>query len=712
MRLLKTHLRRHDPDFLFGFNYSWSFGYQTSHMNNLGMVMMEHEYAESMAGGGMHMQEAINHFAYAAALSYRTWSDYARKEAAACRGVNRAGGHYYFIYGLPQEPVNRLYKFALGTAAGAHPVYGEQNQAGGAEDWPRFLTRWSAILFDKQARTLPVEGAVEVKSDRELWWREWTRERIADERTRHLIVHLINPPSSDALKDTRHPLPPPARGVQVRIKLPAGQTLARVVALDPKVGSDALPLQAQESGGQVTVDAGEVACWRVVVFELNGAFAVPAVEPFLTQAPDPAQVEEGRKGTGGPVGVDPLRPEVVSTIKGKVQIVETDGAYNSVDGLSVDDPDALNGVAQHRPANEKSRSIGKSWATGLKPGKYIAHLRIKIVDRGAEPAEHEVSMRMLFHGVWDRDVRLGSNPKKYDGERLLKVDGKYHYYPLPFEMPKAGWPSFLGGASTSRAGDNECYLDHIAFETVEVFSDAKLLANDTVKAPAGAPGGEPGLDVFLAKGWTWDTYGLDKLYPEKDGKVRVGGCWSSGGEVQKFPQKHEDLYRYDAVVLANVGAQGLNYEGRRALKDFVEAGGGLVILGGLHTLGQGSFEDTFLADLLPVTLRAEDAIRLATPLAISPGPQAGTLLAGVNREAWAARPSVYWLHEVALREGAQVHLQAGAHPLLVSRVVGKGRVIVFAGTVLGERCGDEVPFWQWPDWMRILDNAVNWAAGK
>ena len=712
MRLLKTHLRDHNPEYLFGFNYSWSYGHHTSHMNNRGMVSMDHEYAESMAGGGMHMQEAIGHFGYAAAQKYSKWSDYAKKEVAACRGVNTEGGHYYFIYRLPKNTVDKLYKFVLGTAAGAHPCYGAQNQAPGAASWPRFMTRWSAILFDKHARTMTSGVDVEAGSGRELWWKEWTRERVADARTRHVIVHLINPPLKDSLKDTSDPLPPAIENVSVRVDVPSGQRLKRVVALDPRAGWDAIELSPRRRGRSASVAAGDVSVWRIVVFEFGGRFTVPRAEPLLTRAPDPAEVEAGRRSSAGPVGVDPMRPEVSSTIKGKVKIVETDKSYNSVGALGTDDGDALNGVAQWRSTNVKSRMIGKSWATSLKPGRYIAHLRIKIEDDGATPATHSVYMRLLFHGVWDRKVRLGSDPAKYKGDQLLKVDGKYHYYPIPIEMPKVGSPSFLGGASVDRPGSSRLYLDHIAFETIELYTDTKLSENDNAKPPAGRPGGAPGLDVFLAKGWTWDTYRLDDAFPEKGGAARVGGVWARGASPVKFPQKHDGLWDYDVVVLANVGAQGLNYEGRRALKDFVEAGGGLVILGGVYTLGNGSFANTFLADMMPVRLHDKDVIRPDSPLALAPVSNTRLIDRTTARRMREDRPSLYWLHELMPAPGATVHVTAGRYPVLVTRAEGKGRVAVFAGTVLGEKRGDETPFWEWDGWRGVLKSTVEWAAGK
>ena len=256
-------------------------------------------------------------------------------------------------------------------------------------------------------------------------------------------------------------------------------------------------------------------------------------------------------------------------------------------------------------------------------------------------------------------------------------------------MPKVGSPSWLGVASTSRTGDNELFMDHIAFQTVETYTDGKLEKSDKTQAPTTQPGGSAGLDVFIARGWTWDTYGLDKLYKDAGDKVRVNGVWAGGAGARKFPQKHDPLYKNDIVVLCNVSASGLNYEGRRALKDVVKAGGGLVVLGGVYTLGNGGFKDTFLDDMVPVETQYGEVKKLDKPATLT---STGSLAAGISMR---PAPSIYWLHDVKPRPGAKVHLKAGNHPLLITKAYGRGRIAVFAGTVLGEKQNGDTPFWEW-----------------
>ena len=71
---------------------------------------------------------------------------------------------------------------------------------------------------------------------------------------------------------------------------------------------------------------------------------------------------------------------------------------------------------------------------------------------------------------------------------------------------------------------------------------------------------------------------------------------------------------------------------------------------------------------------------------------------------------LYWRHRVTPKPGAVVAVTAGGEPVLITGTYGQGRVAVFAGTALGEPNGQEVPFWQWSDWPRLLQNTITWVA--
>ncbi len=712
MQRLKQAAWAANPHYLFGFNQSWSFGYQTSSTASGMVAGYDHELRESLAGGGMYMQEAINHWGYgmAGTQKYTSWQEYATQEILAADGVRKLGGSYHMIYALSRPeltPVDRLYKFVLGTAAGAHPVYGGHAEAPGCANWGRFLTRWSGLVWDMALRPAPA-GSVAVTAAAPAWWQEWAKERIVDARTRQVIVHLINPPTHDAIGAKDVLLPKPLTNVAVRVTAPAGQQLARVLLLDPTAGDAPRELAGKAAGGRVDVTVPQVSVWSMVVVEFTGKFTVPAAPPRFTEAPDPKLVEEGRTGAAKAMGFDPLRPDDHGQVKQHVWNFETDSGYNSVPARGIADPDALNGVAQVRDTGEKSTYIGRTWMGPLPAGRYVGRMRIKLEG----PGKQSMNMRLLIHGIIDKNIGFATAEYgRTDEAHTLIADGKYHDYSIEFECPKDGLaPCFIGGAYTEAPDENRLLMDRILIEQLERYTDAQLALKNPLQPPAGLRvGGEPGLDVLVVKGWTWDTYHLGAVLPLLAGAERITERWSGTGEAIGFPQTYEELFKYDVVVLCNVGAYGLQYEGRAVLKDFVEAGGGLVVLGGLYTLGQGNMAGTYFDELLPVTLGAGGEVeRAPAPLIL----KAGTGAPAFGALPWAGGPAVYWRHRVTPKPGAATPLLAGADPALVTAAVGKGRVAVFTLTALGDKVGHDTPFWQWAGWPALLGNTITWAAGQ
>jgi uncharacterized membrane protein len=145
-------------------------------------------------------------------------------------------------------------------------------------------------------------------------------------------------------------------------------------------------------------------------------------------------------------------------------------------------------------------------------------------------------------------------------------------------------------------------------------------------------------------------------------------------------------------------ADAWDADGHKRLADYVGAGGRLVVLGGPFTLGQGYFKGTALERVLPVDVRmARDIYRLQEPLAIG----------NAKLSAFTGRPLLYYYHAVRPKADSKVRLWAGKLPVLLERKVGKGQVLVFIGTVLGDPQNKaETPFWEWKDWARTLGKLI------
>jgi Ca-activated chloride channel family protein len=82
----------------------------------------------------------------------------------------------------------------------------------------------------------------------------------------------------------------------------------------------------------------------------------------------------------------------------------------------------------------------------------------------------------------------------------------------------------------------------------------------------------------------------------------------AGFEVERqapadLPSRLSELEAYDGMVLTNVSARSLELEQMIAIQEFVRSlGRGLVVTAGRDSFSLGAYEDTPLADLLPVTL--------------------------------------------------------------------------------------------------------------
>jgi len=170
-----------------------------------------------------------------------------------------------------------------------------------------------------------------------------------------------------------------------------------------------------------------------------------------------------------------------------------------------------------------------------------------------------------------------------------------------------------------------------------------------------------------------------------------------------FPREDAGWEKDAVIVLANVDSLLLKPARMERIKDFVANGGGLVVLGGECAFGRGGYTNTPLEEILPVTFPHEHVVP-AYPqgLTLTRAPGA-TWLPAVDGKA-----TVFFVNELTPKPGATVQLLAGAKPALVSGNFGQGRVVAIALTSAGE--GPNA-FWDWPEWPKLLGQAIDWAAG-
>ncbi len=158
-----------------------------------------------------------------------------------------------------------------------------------------------------------------------------------------------------------------------------------------------------------------------------------------------------------------------------------------------------------------------------------------------------------------------------------------------------------------------------------------------------------------------------------------------------FPNKVEDLFPYQGIVIGSVEANYFTPEQQQLIKDFVDRrGGGLLLLGGRSSLADGAWGVSNMADLLPVilpnhkdTFHREDATVELTPAG------ADSIIARLledpakNIDRWKKLPPLMDYQEVGTpKPGAAVLAEAKVgtrnFPLLVTENYGRGRTAIMA----------------------------------
>jgi uncharacterized membrane protein len=205
--------------------------------------------------------------------------------------------------------------------------------------------------------------------------------------------------------------------------------------------------------------------------------------------------------------------------------------------------------------------------------------------------------------------------------------------------------------------------------------------------------GDPGLEVdsVVRKGKNAD--GQDTFF------VQAGGGRGANLTLG-FPATREQLFVYDALVIANVEGDFFSRAQLKMAADFVaERGGGLLVLGG-RSFAQRGLAGTPLEEVLPVELndRRGGLMRAALPadlpahnrLTLTPEGEAHPIMriggtADETRKAWAALPAMAASAPVgAPRPGATILALTtapggGVFPVVAVQRYGQGRSMVFAG---------------------------------
>ena len=693
------------PGFVFGYNDA------TPHTAGAG-YLSSHEYRERCAGYGHIMNEQIRDYSSTGdGLRYTSWRAYAEGLLADVASIRKNGATYHCIL----DSRDNYYKFALCMAAGAHSDYGDHVTAPGCPNWGRFLTRWSGPIWDVMLQGVPAADRVEVKVTAPLWWDKWVTERPVYTHTFQRIVHVIVPPASDVIPAGARSAP--VSNVVVRTKLTQTGKLSGVYLLDTDSGDEPVTLTALTDGEWAQVTVPRVTGWSLVVWEFSGAVTRPTAPTRLTEPPDPAKVAEAAKSAAKPAPKDPLHPNEDPTAAGTTIVHEAEQLPNAAEhAVNISDKDASNGQARRVDASCGARSSSWGWNQfkNVPAGHYRAIYRVKIEDKNKAASMH-------MYAGWAVTGGFVQTPIITVTTTDFKESNVYQDFSYEFDYPGGGTLD-VGGAGVLGGQPGILIVDCVTLVLLQLHSDAKVealrkeppLRTDLIPGNSVTNASKPApVRVLIVNGMHADVYGLAQSLPKEWVVSQAYAGCDPDPYVKGFPDTLEQLFAYRAVVLANIDALALGYEKRRQLKQFVACGGGLYILGGMHTLGQGSFKNTFLKDLIPLEIAPTRDIRQAEkPLPFKPVRGGLARSSPEQRVANKTLAYLYWRHVVTPKPNAEIQLYAGTEPVLFTSPFQRGRVAVFTGTVLGEPVGTEQPFWKWTGWPLLTDTTLRWLIGN
>jgi uncharacterized membrane protein len=218
-------------------------------------------------------------------------------------------------------------------------------------------------------------------------------------------------------------------------------------------------------------------------------------------------------------------------------------------------------------------------------------------------------------------------------------------------------------------------------------------------APAQAPvmAKKPVAIVFF--GLYTQCYKFDKALSGYELKMAN----AHGDRVQNFPSV-KDLFKADLVILSDVSGKEFTEGQIKQIRSYVEDGGGLLVMGGPFTYGEGCFKEQGIEDLLPVEGAAFDLKWEKAGQALAKAKE-HAVMAGVD---FGGKPMVYWVHKVKVKSGGEVLVKAGEYAVLVAGRCGKGKVLAFMGTPMGSGGAGQVPFWEWGGWGPWVGNMAKW----
>ena len=660
-RQMKQECWAYNPKYLFGYNAGTSITWSVPADNTPA------QFREKCKDDGLIGDES---FAFPSDIP---WTLYCARVRAAQEIVHHYGGHYA-TYAFNRAG-NNLYNFIFQYALRSHLMgaYSPEERT-----WlGRSATRFSKLLWDDSLSTW--HGAPDrVTVTGPVMWKEFAAVGDAPGGGTRYVLHLINPPGSPTTFGPMQKPEAPVEGVIVAMKGLGEVKQSFVVDMHE---TTAVPVVAQNGAFPV----GQITYWKILVVDVN--------------APRPA-ITYDQPSEGKPVGPSAQELAIAAPASTDTttfhQVLEATAAT----GAMVTDPDALDGQAVHITAHDGLWCPTFMYLYPRIPGLYKATFRLK----ASNNTEGVGFAGECLVTEWNMHPLPGVPQLQGDVLRLRSTDfaaaNKYLEFTTHFQHSDVG---FEEARFIHHGGATEIWFDRVTIDLVRPWTDAELAAHyASLARPAGlARVKHETTETLMVRGLYNRLYKVDEALASQP-KLNLTTAYTSYGGQAGLVLKGIDwdwasLWKQDVIILNNVETKGLGYAQMMMLREWVKEGGGLLVLGGLVTLGQDNNMARGWPEFLPVTLGGPWEIRKCEPplkIAGSPG-------------------VVLYRHLVKAKAGTTTLLKgAGGEPLLVGQSYGKGKVAVFTGTVLGEAPAGSQDFWETKEWQETVRKAVGWVSGK